>query len=159
MKLIFFLRRPKPQSRNFIQIKMASHSSNMTFRRACDRVCETLKIQSLYPEQEQCLRELIGEKDVYASLPTGYGKSFIFYTAPIIADEVFKRTRGTSKIITISPLKTLMEDQIAFLKSLGLSAIALHEEQSEEVLKKVEKGNFSYLFASPEKNAHCKPMA
>lgn len=44
-----------------------------------------------------------------------------------------------------------MEDQVAFLKSLGLSAVALHEEQSEEVLKEVEKGNFTYLFASPEK--------
>lgn len=52
----------------------------MTFRRAFDRVYETLKIQSLYPEQEECLRELIGGKDVYASLPTGYGKSVIFFT-------------------------------------------------------------------------------
>lgn len=77
--------------------------------------------------------------------------SYLFYAAPIIADEVFERTRGTSKIIIISPLKTLMEDQVAYLKSLGLSAIALHEEQSEEVLKEVEKGKFTYFFASPEK--------
>ena len=64
----------------------------MTFCRAFDRVCETLKIQSLYPEQEECLRELIGGKDVYASLSTGYGKSVILHAASIIADEVFERT-------------------------------------------------------------------
>ena len=43
----------------------------------------------------------------------------------------------------------LMEDQVAYLRSLGLSAIALHNEQSEERLKQVEKGAFTYLFASP----------
>ena len=44
-----------------------------------------------------------------------------------------------------------MEDQVAYLRSFGLSAIALHDEQSEERLKEVEKGAFTYLFASPEK--------
>ena len=44
-----------------------------------------------------------------------------------------------------------MEDQVAYLRSLGLSAIALHDEQSEERLKEVGKGAFTYLFASPEK--------
>ena len=44
-----------------------------------------------------------------------------------------------------------MEDQVAYLRSLGLSAIALHDEQSEEPLKEFEKGAFTYLFASPEK--------
>ena len=44
-----------------------------------------------------------------------------------------------------------MEDQVAYLRSLGLSAIALHDEQSEERLKEVEKGAFTYLFASLEK--------
>ena len=45
----------------------------------------------------------------------------------------------------------LMEDQVAYLLSLGLSAIALHDEQSEERLKEVEKWAFAFLFASPEK--------
>lgn len=127
--------------------KMAVDASNL--QRAFERVCDTFKIPSLYDEQKECLEALFNGKDVYASLPTGYGKSLIFYAAPIVADELFCR-RG-SKIIIISPLKTLMEDQVAFLRSLGLSAIALHDEQSEERLKQVEKGAFTYLFASPEK--------
>ena len=75
----------------------------------------------------------------------------IFYAAPIVADELFSRSHGRSKIIVISPLRTLMEDQVAHLRSLGLSAIALHYEQSEERLKEVENGAFTYLFVSPEK--------
>ena len=112
------------------------------FRHALQRVCD---------KQEKCLEALFKGKDVYASLPTGYGKSFIFYAAPIVADELFSRPHESSKIIIISPLRTLMEDQVAYLRSLGLLAIALHDELSEERLKEVEKGAFAYLFASPEK--------
>ena len=115
------------------------------FRRALESVCDIFKIPSLYSEQEECLEARFKGKDVYASLPTGYGKSLIFYAAPIVADELFSRPRGSSKIIVISPLRTLMEDQVAYLRSLGLSAIALHDEQSEERLKEVEKGAFTCL--------------
>ena len=71
---------------------------------------------------------------------TETGKSLTFYTAPIIADELLSWPNGSSKIIVTSPLKTLMEDQVTFLQSMGLTAIALHDEQSEERLKEVEKG-------------------
>ena len=121
------------------------------FHRALKRVCDVFKIPSLYSEQENCSEALFKGKDVYASLSTGYGKSLIFYVAPIVADELFSRTRGCSKIIVISPLKTHMEDQVSILWSLDLTAIALHDEQSEERLKEVEKGAFTYLFASREK--------
>ena len=44
------------------------------FRRALQRVCDIFKIPSLYSEQEKCLEALFKGKDIYASLPTGYGK-------------------------------------------------------------------------------------
>ena len=59
------------------------------FRRALESVCDIFKIPSLYSEQEKCLKELFKGKDKYASLPTGYGKSLIFYAAPIVANELF----------------------------------------------------------------------
>ena len=52
------------------------------FPRAIERVCETFKISSLYPEQETSLKALLEGKKVYASLPTGYGKSLIFRFFP-----------------------------------------------------------------------------
>lgn len=113
------------------------------FRRALQSFCDIFKIPSLYSEQEKCLEALFKGKDVYASLPTGYGKSLIFYAALIVTNELFLRPHGSSKIILISPLRTLMEDQVAYLWSLGLSAIPLHDEQSEERLKEVETGAFT----------------
>ena len=59
------------------------------FSRALESVCDIFKIPSLYNEQEKCLEALFKGRDVYASLPTGYGKSLIFYAAPIVADELF----------------------------------------------------------------------
>lgn len=90
-------------------------------------------------------------KDIYASLPTGYGKSLIFYTFPVVMDVVLNRPQGSSKVIIISPLKTVIEDQLNYLKTLGLSAVALHDEQLEDILKEVENGSFSYLFTSLER--------
>ena len=121
------------------------------FSAALSRVCDVFQIPSLFSEQEECLRALCDGKDVYASLPTGYGKSLIFYAFPIVMDVVLNRPQGSSKVIIISPLKTLMEDQANYLKTLGLSAVVLHDEQSEDILKEVENGSFSYLFASPER--------
>ena len=63
-------------------LKMAVDASNL--QRAFERVCDTFKIPSLYDEQKECLEALFNGKDVYASLPTGYGKSLIFYAAPIV---------------------------------------------------------------------------
>ena len=95
---------------------MASEAwSNANFHRAIDSVCEAFRVSSLYPEQEECLKAILQGKDVYASLPTGYGKSLIFYAVPIVSDQVFERPRGSSKIIIISPLKTLLGD----LRQLG----------------------------------------
>ena len=125
--------------------------SNVQLNLGFDRICETFRITSLHPEQKSCLQVLLEGKDIYASLPTGYGKSMIFFGAPILADYKLSRPRGTSKVLVISPLKSLMENQVALLNSLGLSAIALHEDTTKAVLREEEKGKFTCLFASPEK--------
>ena len=75
----------------------------------------------------------------------------IFFAVPIMAHALFNRPRGSSKVIVISPLRSLMDEQVSYLKSLGLSAVALHDDLTEESFKSVENGEFSYVFASPEK--------
>ena len=66
------------------------------FPRAIERVCKTFKISSLYPEQETSLKALLEGKNVYASLSTGYGKSLIFFAAPVLFDEILERPCGSS---------------------------------------------------------------
>lgn len=121
------------------------------FHRACMRVYEVFKLSSLYIEQIEAIQAIVEEKSVYASLPTGYGKSMIYFALPIVYDVLHNREQPTSKVIIISPLQSLMEDQVRYLHSVGLTAVALHDEQSEDTLKNVEQGKYAYLFASPEK--------
>lgn len=65
------------------------------------------------------------------NLPTGFGKSFIFKCLPIATDALFKRPRGSSVIVVISPLRSLMEDQILYLTNMGIPAIAIAGEENK----------------------------
>ena len=78
--------------------------------RAFQAVKEQFEIDNLLPEQENSLREFLVGRNIFVNLPTGYGKSFIFQCLPIAADALFKRARGSSVIVVISPLRSLMED-------------------------------------------------
>ena len=42
-----------------------------------------------------------------------------------------------------------MLDQVAYLKSIGLNAAAVYNGQDEKVLKDVEEGLFSHIYATP----------
>ena len=53
---------------------------------------------------------------------TEIGDSLIFYTALIVANELLSRPHGSSNIIVISPLKTLMEDQGGIFAVSGLNS-------------------------------------
>ena len=58
-----------------------------TFSKGIQRVCDRFGISKLYEAQLQCLEAAVEKRNVYASLPTGYGKSMIFYALPMVADE------------------------------------------------------------------------
>ncbi|CAB4035432.1 mediator of RNA polymerase II transcription subunit 34-like [Paramuricea clavata] len=66
-----------------------------------------------------------------------------------MADHLEDQVVGTSIGITICPLASLMLDQVAYLKSIGLNAAAGYNGQDEEILRDVE-GLFSHIYATPE---------
>ena len=71
----------------------------------------------LKPKQVLCLEAVFAGRDLLAVLPTGYGKSIIFHLLPALLLE--KNRRSTSLlqvpppvVVVISPLKSLIHDQI-----------------------------------------------
>ena len=81
-------------------------------------------------------------KDLFAILPTGFGKSLIFQLFPRLAKAAMKSEMRS--IVVVSLLVSVMRDQVEQLKQLGFSAapIGLGEEYEEDE-KGREKGSVS----------------
>ena len=132
---------------------MAAYSfSDEAFEETFYLLKKALKISDFYEDQKKLIKAFCNGQNIHFSAATGYGKSAVFQSIPWVYDIVNEQVVGTSTLIVISPLRSLMEDQVRFLKSTGISAIALHD-QSEDLDKKLrdlEDGIYSLVYASPE---------
>jgi ATP-dependent DNA helicase RecQ len=102
--------------------------------------------RTLRPHQEQAMRAVLLGRDSVVVLPTGGGKS-LCYQAPAVV-------RGDTTVV-ISPLISLMKDQVDSLRACGVAATQIDSSQSSEERysheKEVIKGAVRLLFVSPER--------
>ena len=98
------------------------------------------------PGQLEIIDALIEGVSVLAVMPTGAGKSLCFQVPALAQDGV---------AIVISPLVALMQDQVAALRLNGVSADAIHSNQSRdanvEAWKRVAGGETRILYLAPER--------
>jgi superfamily II DNA helicase RecQ len=110
-----------------------------------------LNVEKFYLDQEEALHNFFQGKYLFFSAHTGYGKSLIFQTIQIIANILEDRLIGTSMVLVISPLLSLVKDQVRNInKNFGKSAAAIFDGQDKEILKAIEEGVYSLVYASPE---------
>ena len=141
--------------RNEITRNMADqssgHAGHAEFERAVNNVLRDFPhVVSLREEQKDCLKNLVAGKDVFAILPTGFGKSLIFQLFPRIISMLNGRDSGTiSTIIVVTPLVAIMKDQVEQLNALGVvtTAIGLDEGLDESAAK---NGRCEIVYGSPE---------
>jgi bloom syndrome protein len=127
---------------------MAS-TSGPDVQRAIAFSLEKLGYESLKPEQERVVREFLSGKDVFAALPTGYGKSLCYACLPHAFDSI--RGKEGSIVVCVSPLTSLMLDQRAKFVPRGLLAEFVGEAQSDpQAIESVRDGKVQLLFISPE---------
>eukprot|EP00731_Ephydatia_muelleri_P025636 Em0017g719a len=70
-----------------------------------------LGYSSMKPEQAEVAVALIVGRDVFAILPTGFGKSLCYACLPVAFDKCQKKERGYSIVVVVSPLVAVMKDQ------------------------------------------------
>ena len=115
---------------------------------AFDLVATKFSIPALNWHQKSAISDLIkGRKDIFINLPTGFGKSLIYQALPLVYDHI-KREEGHICVV-VSPLLSLVEEQVAYLRGKGVTAASVSSCTEEEATM-IEKGKVSVVFGSPE---------
>jgi ATP-dependent DNA helicase RecQ len=103
-------------------------------------------IRNLRPGQEDVIRSVVGGQDTLAIMPTGAGKS-LCYQLPAL------HLRGVTVIV--SPLISLMKDQVDKLEEAGVEATqlnsALTERERQESVGQIERRESELIFTTPER--------
>jgi len=101
---------------------------------------------SFRPLQQEIILSLVAGKDTVAVLPTGGGKSICYQLPAVMKD-------GCA--LVISPLVSLMQDQVARLRELGIPAVCLYaglgQAAAERELRNAAEGAYKLVYVSPER--------
>jgi ATP-dependent DNA helicase RecQ len=96
--------------------------------------------------QESIITDLLAGNDLLVLMPTGGGKSLCYQIPALILKGV---------AIVVSPLISLMEDQVAALKLQGIRAAyynsSLDSEESRQVLSDLHNEQLDLLYVAPER--------
>ena len=123
----------------------ADNSFKIAFEKASEEVCNVFGISAFYDKQKEALESFFSGCDVFVNLPTSYGKSLIFQAVPIMAHIIYK-DRESSSTIVVSPLKSLMEDHVRYLKKLNISAICVTDAHEDCLVQKIINGEFTHIY-------------
>ena len=119
-------------------------------KRRCTFFCNICNyIFGVKPPQEEVITEYVLGKDVFASLPTGFGKSICYGCLPIVFDKLRGLDEKTIALI-ITPLISLMTDQVSSFTSKGLKAGFIGTGMNKETVDVIMNGQYQLLFISPE---------
>ena len=111
---------------------------------------EALKVlfgyDSFRPGQKSIIDNILKGKDILAVMPTGAGKSLCYQIPAMLLSGI---------TLVISPLISLMQDQVNALNEVGAHAAYINSTLSEEefvnTVKNARKGQYKILYVAPER--------
>ena len=97
------------------------------------------------PLQEEIITHLLNKQDVLAIMPTGSGKSICYQLPALIFPGL---------TVVVSPLISLMEDQVAQLQEVGVTAVYLNSTltavEYQQTIANILSGAVKLLYVAPE---------
>ena len=97
------------------------------------------------PFQEEIIKHILKGQDALIVLPTGGGKSLCYQLPALIFDGL---------TVVVSPLKSLMHDQVMQLEHRGIRAVFLNStvsySEQETIMQRVKQGEVKLLYMAPE---------
>ncbi len=101
---------------------------------------------SFRAKQEEIITSALEGRDVLGILPTGGGKSLCFQLPTMMREGI---------AIVVTPLVSLIKDQVANLRTRGIKALAVHSGMSPReidiALDNAAYGDYKFLYLSPER--------
>jgi ATP-dependent DNA helicase RecQ len=101
---------------------------------------------SFRPLQREIIEDSLSGRDVFALLPTGGGKSLCFQLPALVQPGL---------TLVVSPLISLMKDQVDALRASGVAATYLNSSvpagENAERLRQVREGGYRLLYVAPER--------
>src|SRR5947208_2150120 len=98
------------------------------------------------PLQREIIQDALAGRDVFVLMPTGGGKSLCFQLPALLRDGL---------TIVVSPLISLMKDQVDALQTSGIAATflnsALDRHEAVERLRGLNRGEYRLLYVAPER--------
>ncbi len=98
------------------------------------------------PHQREIVEAILRDRDVFASLPTGGGKSLCYQLPAVMRPGL---------TLVVSPLISLMKDQVDGAREEGIPAAFLNstlsQEEARETWRELARGSIRLLYASPER--------
>ncbi|MEG1796866.1 MAG: DNA helicase RecQ [Clostridium sp.] len=96
--------------------------------------------------QEKIITEILNGNDTVAIMPTGGGKSICYQVPALLLEGI---------TIVISPLISLMKDQVDSIKELGIEAAYINSSLSNNeilnILERLKNGNLKIIYIAPER--------
>src|SRR2546423_13312135 len=98
------------------------------------------------PLQEEIISDVLAKRDLFILMPTGGGKSLCYQLPSVMLEGV---------TIVVSPLISLMKDQVDSLRQNGIPAAYLNSSLSyseqQAIIKQVKQQEIKLLYVAPER--------
>ncbi|WP_406670444.1 DNA helicase RecQ [Methanolobus sp. ZRKC4] len=98
------------------------------------------------PLQEDIIRDVLEGRDTFVLMPTGGGKSLCYQLPALMLDGL---------TVVVSPLISLMKDQVDSLQASGISAAylnsTLNQAESKRIYREIENNEIKILYVAPER--------